>query len=49
MTLNEAIEHAKERAKQDCSECAKEHAQLATWLTELKRYREKNRVILARN
>ena len=36
MTLQEAISHALERATQDCSECAKEHEQLANWLIELR-------------
>lgn len=40
MTLDEAISHAMNRANQDCSECAKEHKQLADWLMELKGYRE---------
>lgn len=40
MTLEEAINHAQERATQDCSECAQEHQQLSDWLTELKQYRE---------
>ena len=39
MTLDEAIEHAEERAHQDCTECVKEHAQLAEWLRELKERR----------
>lgn len=39
MTLDEAIEHAEERAHQDCTECAREHAQLAEWLRELKERR----------
>lgn len=39
MTLTEAIEHCKERAAADCSECADQHRQLAEWLTELKRYK----------
>lgn len=38
MTLSEAIKHCEERI--DCSECGKEHKQLAEWLTELKRYKE---------
>lgn len=39
-TIDEAIEHAKERAERlgDC-ECAREHAQLAAWLEELSAYR----------
>ncbi len=36
MTLNEAIEHSIEIANSDCSECAKQHKQLAGWLKELK-------------
>lgn len=36
MILEEAITHAEKRASADCSECAKEHAQLAEWLKELK-------------
>ena len=52
MTLDEAIQHAKEVAnKEKCnllkvgddyiySECAMEHEQLAQWLEELKEYKE---------
>ena len=38
MTLDEAIEHAKEASLREdlCDECRKEHAQLAEWLAELK-------------
>ena len=43
MTLDEAIEHALERSHQDCSECAREHRQLAEWLSELKELREKQK------
>ena len=39
MTLDEAIEHAREKAN-GCGECAKEHQQLAEWLEELKQFRE---------
>ena len=39
MTLDEAISHCLEQSK-DCTECAKEHFQLALWLKELKMYRE---------
>lgn len=41
MTLKEAIEHAKDKAKElgNC-ECAKEHMQLAKWLEELALFRE---------
>ena len=35
MKLDEAIKHCEEKAR-DCSECAKEHEQLAQWLKELK-------------
>ena len=34
MTLDEAIEHCKEKA--DCTKCGMEHQQLAEWLIELK-------------
>lgn len=57
MTIDEAIKHAEEVAKEleeeavkgccddteimnKCTECAKEHRQLAEWLRELKAYRE---------
>lgn len=36
MTLQEAIIHSLKRATEDCSECAKEHEQLANWLIELR-------------
>lgn len=40
MTLDEAIKHCNEVAEaiaaSGCEECAKEHRQLADWLTELK-------------
>ena len=47
MTIDEAIEHSKEKAKeqryyangmmyQSCIKCAEEHEQLAEWLEELK-------------
>lgn len=45
MTLEEAIAHAKEVAAGNhpdidgCSECAREHGQLAEWLEDLLRYR----------
>lgn len=42
MTLNEAIERAKEKAaelrERNCIECAVEHEQLATWLEELSKF-----------
>ena len=36
MTLDEAIQHAREVAESGCSECCKEHEQLAEWLEELR-------------
>ena len=53
MTLDEAIQHAKDVVDEEnskllkvgeeyvCSECAKEHEQLVEWLEELKEYRQK--------
>lgn len=43
MELEEAIDHAKQKAKElgDC-ECAKDHLQLAEWLEELKLMRSVN-------
>lgn len=40
MTLEEAIEHCKEKSKGDC-ECAKEHEQLAQWLIDYKKIKER--------
>lgn len=41
MTLDEAIEHAKEVAStRENKECAAEHEQLANWLTDLRMHRE---------
>lgn len=52
MTLDEAIQHSKEVANKEkcnllkvgdeyiCSECGKEHEQLAGWLEELKEYKQ---------
>ena len=40
MKLDEAIQHCEARAKVDCSECAKEHRQLAEWLQELQKYKD---------
>ena len=37
LTLDEAITHCKE--KSNCSECGKDHEQLAVWLAELQRYK----------
>lgn len=42
MTIDEAIEHAKEVAENRddmCAECRAEHKQLADWLEELKTYK----------
>ena len=40
MTLDEAIEHAKEVAGNCDTQCAKDHYQLALWLEELKNLRK---------
>ena len=48
MTLDEAIQHAEEKAKElekesVCNkDCAKEHWQLAKWLRELREYKKQN-------
>lgn len=42
MTLDEAIQHAQEIANKGCDQCAKDHQQLAEWLTELKNRREED-------
>lgn len=43
MTLDEAIEHCIQKTKElGCSECGKEHMQLAVWLQELEIRRKKN-------
>ena len=39
MTLDEAIEHCKEKSKGNC-ECAKEHEQLSQWLIDYKKLKE---------
>ena len=39
MTLDEAIQHCEEVANRDCSQCSKDHEQLADWLKELKELR----------
>ncbi len=50
MTLNEAIKHCEEKSKElGCTKCGKEHAQLAEWLKELKRYRFTYSVLLNSN
>lgn len=43
MTLDEAIIHAKELSEDQsiCKDCREEHEQLATWLEELKQYKDK--------
>ena len=44
MTLDEAIDHAWETADRlGCTECGREHAQLAEWLEELKARRTDER------
>lgn len=41
MDIDEAIQHCKEKAiENSCSQCAKDHEQLAKWLEELKDYRD---------
>jgi hypothetical protein len=44
MTLDEAIQHAKEKADEmrykDCTACEMDHRQLYVWLKELKDLRE---------
>lgn len=45
MTIDEAIEHAREVAESRddmCAECRAEHQQLADWLEELKCYQEQH-------
>ena len=42
MTLDEAIQHAQEIADKGCDQCAKDHQQLAEWLTELKNRRKED-------
>ena len=46
MTLDEAIEHARDKALEMCRDpdtrkCGQEHLQLAKWLEELKAYKKK--------
>ena len=50
MTLDEAIAHAKEVFENQyvCEDCREEHKQLAEWLEELKRNKDKEREISAR-
>lgn len=47
MTLDEAIEHAKEKSEDEnlCQSCKDEHYQLYCWLLELKQFREKTLII----
>lgn len=40
VTLHEAIEHAREVSLKGCTECHKEHGQLADWLEELEQLRD---------
>ena len=42
MSLDEAIKHCEERAKQDCSECSEEHKQLAEWLKDYKKIKQES-------
>lgn len=48
MSLDEAIQHAKEVAAQNrsngCIECAEQHELLAEWLEEMKEYRSQDLV-----
>lgn len=50
MTLNEAIAHAKELSESQlvCENCREEHKQLAEWLEELRRNKDKQCEISAR-
>ena len=46
MTLDEAIEHARDKALEMCRDpntrqCGQEHLQLAKWLEELRAYKKK--------
>lgn len=50
LSLREAISHAREASLRlstdtDCVECSKEHDQLARWLEELQKYRERDPLI----
>jgi hypothetical protein len=41
MDIDEAIQHCKEKAIENrCTQCGKDHEQLAKWLIELKEYRD---------
>ena len=45
-SLDDAIKHAIEKSKNEhCKECAKDHAQLALWLKELKSYRQTRKLL----
>lgn len=48
MTIDEAIEHAREASEREdlCDGCREEHQQLAEWLEELKDYRDKNKLCI---
>lgn len=46
MTINEAIKHCLERANKDCSDCAREHKQLAEWLGELQDLRSNMQTLI---
>lgn len=45
MTIEEAIVHCREKATDEnaCKQCRDEHAQLASWLEELKELRKERR------
>ncbi len=42
MTIEEAVRHCYEVAENNCTDCGKEHLQLAEWLRELDRLRIEN-------
>lgn len=45
MKLEEAIQHAEEKASEGCDGCKADHEQLAAWLKELKEIKENSIVI----
>lgn len=47
MTLDEAIQHCKEVAKEKCNACGAEHKQLAEWLRELQWRRDSEKRAIA--
>jgi hypothetical protein len=48
MTLDEAIQHAVELGDVLTGSCAEEHMQLASWLIELKRFKQDEENIIAK-